>query len=53
MFQEMLYLVKHGVPWDVVRSWSKARRMGACVALAEQDGFVFDWSVMQYRDDRV
>lgn len=45
----MLYLVKHGVPWQVLDGWSRARRMAACVALAEQGGEIFDWELMRYR----
>jgi hypothetical protein len=45
----MLYLLRHGVPWEVMRGWSRARRMAACVAIAEQQGAVFDWDAMRYR----
>ncbi|AFW00507.1 hypothetical protein NBRC3257_1572 [Gluconobacter thailandicus NBRC 3257] len=50
MFQEMLYLLDHGVPWNILKSWSRARRMAACIITAERDGHVFDWSRRQYRE---
>lgn len=50
MFREVLYLAKHGVPWTVIMSWSRRRRIAACVTIAEQDGFVFDWDACCYRE---
>jgi len=47
----MLYLLRSGVPWSVVMGWSRARRMAACVVLAEQDGFSFDWEQRRYRHE--
>ncbi|GBQ09728.1 hypothetical protein [Swaminathania salitolerans] len=51
MFRESLYLVRHGVPWAVVMGWSRARRIAACVVLAEGEGFRFDWEHRVYRRD--
>jgi len=50
VFQQMMYLMKHGVPWNVLNSWSDARRLAACVILAEQAGARFDWVSMRYVD---
>lgn len=48
MFQEMLFLAEHGVPWDLSKTWSRARRMAGCVAISERKGAVFSWETMSY-----
>lgn len=47
MFQDVLFLLKSGVPWELINSWSTARRIAAVVALREMQGDVFDWDTMQ------
>ncbi|MFT9096301.1 MAG: hypothetical protein ABF459_14335 [Gluconobacter cerinus] len=47
----MLYLLDHGVPWDVLRGWSGARRLAACVITGEREGHCFDWEMMRYQGE--
>ena len=37
-FREMILLVKHGVPWELARNWSFARR-SAALQILEDDSF--------------
>ncbi|WP_281279653.1 hypothetical protein [Swingsia samuiensis] len=42
--------MKYGVPWDIIRSWSRPRRVAACVITAEREGHKFDWDLMRYEE---
>lgn len=50
-FRDMLYLVRQGIPYDVVSGMTEEHRLAHLVAFGELDGGSFDWDKMEWRKD--
>jgi hypothetical protein len=48
MLIDCLYLVRHGVPFDVAFSLAGVDRMAYIIALGTLDGHIFNWSAFAW-----
>jgi hypothetical protein len=46
---DCLYLVKHGVPFDVAFSLDEDERLAFVVILGTLEGGIFDWQNLQWK----
>jgi hypothetical protein len=46
--RECLWLIRHGVPFDVAFSLSDVERAGWCIIISEQGGRKFNMSTMDF-----
>ena len=45
-----MFLVDHGVPFDVAFASDDNTRAAMCIVISEQNGREFDWNRMAFRD---
>lgn len=50
--RECMWLVRHGVPFDVAFRLDDITRTAFSIIVSEQGGSVFDWNAMRFRDDK-
>lgn len=49
--RECLWLVMHGIPFDVAFQLDDITRAGWCIAFSEMEGGKFNWSSMSFDKD--
>jgi hypothetical protein len=49
--RECLWLVKHGIPFDVAFELDDVTRAAWCIVFSEMEGRTFDWSTMSFRGE--
>lgn len=49
--RESLWLVKHGVPFDVAFSVDDITRAGWSIMFSEMEGRTFDWDRLEFEKD--
>lgn len=45
-----MFLVEHGVPFDVAFALDDNTRAAMCIVITENNGRVFDWHRMDWKD---
>jgi len=51
--KQILWLVYHGVPWDVAHSFDSIWRTALCIVFSEFEGSTFDYRTMQFEKKQV
>lgn len=45
-----MFLVEHGVPFDVAFALDDITRAAMCIAISEHNGRPFDWNRMDFKE---
>lgn len=49
--RECLWLIKHGIPFDVAFGLDEIMRTAWCIVFSEMEGAKFDWNAMRFADE--